>query len=63
MHLATHLFDDIEVKGVTQNYMTKTFEVMHGPLRVTYFQVTNFKAIEGQVCKYYLTTHASMTNQ
>jgi hypothetical protein len=63
MHLATHLFNDIEAKGVTRNYTTKMFEVMHGPLRVTYLRVTNFKAIEGQVCKYYLTTHARMTNQ
>lgn len=49
MHLIQHLFNNIEVKGVTRNYMTKTFEKMHGPLGDTYKWVTNFKNVDSQV--------------
>ena len=49
MHLAQHLFNDIEAKGVTRNYTSKTFEKMHGPLGETYVWVTNFKQVGGQV--------------
>jgi hypothetical protein len=49
MHLIQHLFEDIEAKGVTRNYTSKTFEKMHGPLRSSYERVTNFKNVAGQV--------------
>ena len=49
MHLVRHLFDDIEAKGVTRNYTSKTFEKMHGPLAETYQRVTNFKDVASQV--------------
>ncbi|KAG1726420.1 uncharacterized protein EDB91DRAFT_1239645 [Suillus paluster] len=42
-HLAAHLFDDIEAKGVTCNYNTKLNEKCHGPLKdfnlVSYIQI------------------------
>jgi hypothetical protein len=53
MHLIQHLFEDIEAKGVTRNYTSKTFEKMHGPLRNAYKRVTNFKNVAGQVGNYY----------
>ena len=53
MHLIQHLFDDIEAKGVTQNYSTKPFEKMHGPLGESYKQVMNFKDVAGQVSNHY----------
>ena len=53
MHLIQHLFDDIEEKGVTRNFTSKTFEKMHGPLGETYVRVTNFKNVGGQVGNYY----------
>lgn len=49
MHLAQHLFDDIEEKGVTRNYTSKTFEKMHGPVKESYKRRTNFKNVAGQV--------------
>ena len=49
MHLIKHLFDDIEAKGVTRNYTSKTFEKMHGPLKDSYDRRTNFKNVGGQV--------------
>jgi hypothetical protein len=54
MHLIQHLFDDIEAKGVTRNFTSKTFEKMHGPMGDTYKQVTNFKNVAPQVSVYYL---------
>jgi len=57
MHLIQHLFDDIEAKGITRNFTTKTFEKMHGPLGDSYVSVTNFKNVAGQVsnaCSMYL---------
>ena len=62
MHSIQHLFDDIEAKGVTRNYTTKTFEKMHGPLGETYRRVTNFKNVGGQVSKYYTIHFSSTTN-
>jgi len=53
MHLIQHLFDDIEAKGVTRNFTTKTFEKMHGPLGDSYVSVTNFKDVAGQVSNDY----------
>ncbi|KAG1748936.1 uncharacterized protein EDB91DRAFT_1244739 [Suillus paluster] len=35
-HLAAHLFDDIEAKGVTRNYNTKPNKKCHGPLKESY---------------------------
>ncbi|KAG1730396.1 uncharacterized protein EDB91DRAFT_1239095 [Suillus paluster] len=48
-HLSAHLFDDIEVKGVSQNYSTKPNEKMHGPLKDAYQDRTNFKNFAEQV--------------
>ena len=48
MHLIRHLFDDIEAKGVTRNYTSKTFEKMHGPLKDSYKRRTNFKKVADQ---------------
>ena len=53
MHLIRHLFDDIEAKGVTQNFTSKTFEKMHGPLGQAYVRKTNYKDVAGQVSTYY----------
>ena len=52
MHLIQHLFDDIEEKGVTRNYTSKTFEKMHGPIKDSYKRRTNFKDVGGQVCDF-----------
>jgi len=49
MHLIQHLFDDIEAKGVTRNYTSKTFETMHGSMGATYLRMTNFKDVGRQV--------------
>ena len=49
MYLIKHLFDDIEAKGVTRNYTSKTFKKMHGPLKDSYDWHTNFKNMGGQV--------------
>ena len=49
MHLAQHLFGDIEAKGVTRNYNTKPFEKMHGPIKESYLRRTNFKDVGSQV--------------
>lgn len=54
MHLAQHLFEDIVAKGVTQNFSSKTFEKMHGPLKESYRRRTNFKNVAGQVTNQYL---------
>jgi len=55
MHLIQHLFDDIEAKGATRNFTSKTFEKMHGPLGKTYLSVTNFKDVAEQVSNNYST--------
>jgi len=55
MHLVRHLFDDINAKGVTQNFTTKTFEEMHGPLGKSYTSVTNCKNVASQVSNNYST--------
>ncbi|KAG1756658.1 uncharacterized protein EDB91DRAFT_1233427 [Suillus paluster] len=52
MHLSAHLFDDIEAKGVTQNYNMKPNEKMHGPLKDTYQDCTNFKNFAEQILQY-----------
>ncbi|KAG1843783.1 hypothetical protein DFJ58DRAFT_844208 [Suillus subalutaceus] len=49
IHLATHLFDDIRRKGVTQNFNTKPNEKAHRPLKKSYQLQTNFKDVAEQV--------------
>ncbi|KAG1856136.1 hypothetical protein F4604DRAFT_1883164 [Suillus subluteus] len=51
IHLAAHLFDDIEAKGATCNYNTKPNEKCHGPLRESYQQRTNFKNVAPQILR------------
>ncbi|KAG1903490.1 uncharacterized protein F5891DRAFT_946968 [Suillus fuscotomentosus] len=51
LHMITHLFDDIEAKGVTRNYNTKPNEQMHGPLKDWYQHRTNFKNIAEQILR------------
>jgi hypothetical protein len=53
MHLIKHLFDDIQAKGVMQNFTSKTFEKMHGPLGDALENITNFKDIGTQVSNNY----------
>ena len=53
MHLIQHLFNNIEAKGATRNYTSKTFETMHGPMGATYLRMTNFKDVGRQVNDYY----------
>jgi hypothetical protein len=61
MHLAQHLFDDIEEKGVTRNYTSKTFKKMHGAIKESYKQRTNFKDVGGQVGDFYQVVRTSTT--
>ena len=56
MHLIQHLFDDIEAKGVTRNFTSKTFEKMHGPLGDAYLRLTNYKNVGEQVSVNYSTS-------
>ncbi|KAK7436908.1 hypothetical protein VKT23_017983 [Stygiomarasmius scandens] len=51
MHYYTHLFDDIEQKGVQRVYGTKPNEKMHGPLRKIYHGRTNFKDVADQILR------------
>ncbi|KAG1818101.1 uncharacterized protein BJ212DRAFT_1446567 [Suillus subaureus] len=48
-HAYAHLFDDIKVKGATQNTNTKPNEKCHGPIRWIYLWWMNFKNIAEQV--------------
>jgi hypothetical protein len=49
MHLCMHLFNDIAQKGVTRNFSTKPNKKMHGTIRKSYKQRTNFKNFGKQV--------------
>ncbi|KAG0694025.1 hypothetical protein DFH29DRAFT_985372 [Suillus ampliporus] len=49
LHMMTHIFDDIEAKGASRNYNTKPNEQMHGPLKDSYLNQTNFKNIAEQI--------------
>ncbi|KAG1777609.1 hypothetical protein EV702DRAFT_1197228 [Suillus placidus] len=49
LHMTTHLFDNIEAKGATRNYNTKPNEQMHGPLKDSYQNRTNFKNFTEQI--------------
>lgn len=48
-HARQHIFDDVESKGVTKNYVTTYNENLHGPLKKYYLNRTNFKNVAGQV--------------
>ncbi|KAG1735149.1 uncharacterized protein EDB91DRAFT_1250678 [Suillus paluster] len=47
--MTTHLFNDIEAKGAMRNYNTKPNEQMHGPLKDSYQNWTNFKNFAAQI--------------
>ncbi len=49
MHSHYYAIDDIINKGVTKNYNTKIFEVLHGPLKDAYLAFTNFKNVADKV--------------
>ncbi|KAJ7668084.1 hypothetical protein B0H17DRAFT_1142650 [Mycena rosella] len=51
MHAHTHVFDDIEHKGVSRNFGTKIDEAMHGSTRNAYLRQTNFKNVSPQILK------------
>ncbi|EGO03059.1 hypothetical protein SERLA73DRAFT_47478, partial [Serpula lacrymans var. lacrymans S7.3] len=51
-HLHAHVFDDIEAKGVTQNYNTKPNKKLHGPLKKSYTPQSDGKQVADQVCLY-----------
>ncbi|KAG1893592.1 uncharacterized protein F5891DRAFT_962721 [Suillus fuscotomentosus] len=51
-HLSAHVFDDIEAKGVTQNYNTKLNEKMHSLLKDAYQDHINFKNFAEQILRY-----------
>ncbi|KAG8220742.1 hypothetical protein J3R82DRAFT_2155 [Butyriboletus roseoflavus] len=48
-HTRTHVFDDILAKGATHVYNTKPNKKMHGPLKQSYQQQTNFKNVVEQI--------------
>lgn len=43
------MFQDIRRKGATRNFTTKYNEKEHGPLRLYYRFMTNFKDVNKQV--------------
>jgi hypothetical protein len=49
MHMWTHAFDEIIMKGATRNSTTQPSEQMHRLVRDTYHSRTNFKNIAPQV--------------
>ncbi|KAJ7447224.1 hypothetical protein FB451DRAFT_1343439 [Mycena latifolia] len=51
IHSHTHVFDDIERKGVARNFGTKIDESMHAAARNTYLRQTNFKNVAPQILK------------
>jgi len=62
-HSNSHLFDDIQAKGVTRNYNAKPNEKMHGPLKAIYLQRTNFRDVATQVCCIVTVFVILMTNE
>lgn len=48
-HVRKHVFANIEDKGVSRNSGTKINEGMHGPLKTSYHDRTNFKNFGDQV--------------
>lgn len=53
LHAQTHVFDDIEQKGVLRNYSTRLFERLHGPLKLWYQRRTNFKDVAHRVSQFW----------
>ncbi|KAJ6523086.1 hypothetical protein DFH09DRAFT_1421223 [Mycena vulgaris] len=51
-HARCHVFKDIENKGASRNFGTKTSESMHGAIRNTYHRLTNFKDVTPQLVKH-----------
>ncbi|KAJ7460514.1 hypothetical protein B0H11DRAFT_2286132 [Mycena galericulata] len=51
-HARQHAFNDIENKGASWNFGTKTSESMHGKIRQTYHRLTNFKDVTPQLVKH-----------
>ncbi|KAJ7078038.1 hypothetical protein B0H15DRAFT_789221 [Mycena belliarum] len=51
-HARRHAFEDIENKGASRNFGTKTSESMHGAIRKTYHRLTNFKDVTPQLVKH-----------
>ncbi|KAJ6542460.1 hypothetical protein DFH09DRAFT_1249393 [Mycena vulgaris] len=51
-HARYHIFDDIEKKGASRNFGTRTSESMHGAIRNTYHRLTNFKDVTPQLVKH-----------
>ncbi|KAJ7727715.1 hypothetical protein B0H16DRAFT_1665589 [Mycena metata] len=52
IHARRHAFEDIENKGASRNFGTKTSESMHGAMRNTYHKLTNFKDVTPQLVKH-----------
>ncbi|KAG1829942.1 hypothetical protein EV424DRAFT_1316050 [Suillus variegatus] len=51
LHMSSHIFDNIEVKGATRNYNTKPNEKMHGSLKDLYLLRTNFRDVAPQILR------------
>ncbi|KAJ6572551.1 hypothetical protein DFH09DRAFT_916657, partial [Mycena vulgaris] len=51
-HARCDVFKDIENKGASRNFGTKTSESMHGAIRNTYHRLTNFKDVTPQLVKH-----------
>ncbi|KAJ7708057.1 hypothetical protein B0H17DRAFT_1156021 [Mycena rosella] len=51
-HARRHVFDDIEKKGASRNFGTKTSESMHRAIRQTYHHLMNFKNVTPQLVKH-----------
>ncbi|EMD40065.1 hypothetical protein CERSUDRAFT_46326 [Gelatoporia subvermispora B] len=51
IHLLMHVVDDILNKGATRNMNTKPNEQMHGILKETYQDMTNFKDVATQILR------------
>ena len=48
-HSHHHAVQDILNKGVTKNFNTKIFEILHGALKAAYLAFTNFKDVAPKV--------------
>lgn len=57
----THIYDEIEAKGVSRNGNTKPNEKLHGPLKKHYLRRTNFKDVAPQVSASIVSTIYKMT--
>ncbi|KAJ7447334.1 hypothetical protein B0H11DRAFT_2335669, partial [Mycena galericulata] len=51
-HARQHAFEDIENKGASRNFGTKTSESMHGKIRQIYHRLINFKDVTPQLVKH-----------